>query len=151
MNSSLPTQIVAAFLVCNHSTFVSRRNTDASAYGGLLQNPGGKVEPGETPLAAVVREVREETGLDLPPERFRFLGNSREQTGEIGRYIVSAFSVDLKPDETPRHMEPTKHGPWMLASFDSLYRSPQDLLPALIETLKLAHCPIRRHEISNTA
>jgi ADP-ribose pyrophosphatase YjhB (NUDIX family) len=32
---------------------------------GLWSVPGGRVEPGETGEAAVVREVREETGLDV--------------------------------------------------------------------------------------
>ncbi|MCW2886686.1 MAG: 8-oxo-dGTP diphosphatase [Streptosporangiaceae bacterium] len=34
---------------------------------GLWSLPGGRVEPGETDAAAVVRELREETGLDVVP------------------------------------------------------------------------------------
>jgi len=30
---------------------------------GKWNGPGGKVQPGETPLECVVREVRDETGL----------------------------------------------------------------------------------------
>jgi ADP-ribose pyrophosphatase YjhB (NUDIX family) len=38
-------------------------------YGSRRYNlPGGAVEEGETPWAAVVREVREETTLEVEPE-----------------------------------------------------------------------------------
>jgi len=39
-----------------------------------FQLPGGKVEPGETPLQAAVREVSEEVGLKLDPAGLRALG-----------------------------------------------------------------------------
>ncbi len=38
---------------------------EAGPLDGLWEFPGGKILPGETPLAAVIREVKEETGLQL--------------------------------------------------------------------------------------
>lgn len=41
---------------------------------GLWNGVGGKLEPGETPFASVVREIGEETGLWLSEDALRFSG-----------------------------------------------------------------------------
>jgi 8-oxo-dGTP diphosphatase len=37
--------------------------------------PGGKIETGETPAQAAIRELREEVGADLSPKLLTFLGD----------------------------------------------------------------------------
>lgn len=39
---------------------------------GKLNGIGGHVEPGEEPLAAMVREFKEETGADIPAEQWKY-------------------------------------------------------------------------------
>ncbi|HEX7243919.1 MAG TPA: NUDIX domain-containing protein [Longimicrobiaceae bacterium] len=46
------------------AVLMHRRSDD-----GRWSLPAGAVEPGESPAQAVVREVREETGLEVVPER----------------------------------------------------------------------------------
>lgn len=41
---------------------------------GLWNGLGGKIEPGESPLANVRRELREEAGIGLPESAFAFRG-----------------------------------------------------------------------------
>lgn len=41
---------------------------------GLWNGLGGKIEPGESPLVNVRRELREEAGIDLPESAFLFRG-----------------------------------------------------------------------------
>jgi len=47
---------------------------DDGIYHGLLELPGGKIEANETPLAAAVREVQEEVGIDIDPATGKFMG-----------------------------------------------------------------------------
>ena len=47
---------------------ISRRAADG-VLGGYWEFPGGKLDPGESPEACVVRELREELGVEVRPVR----------------------------------------------------------------------------------
>lgn len=66
MPSSQPRLIVVAGLVWlgPDRLLVQRRAADAAHGAGRLELPGGKVEPGEAPRAALTRELTEEWGAE---------------------------------------------------------------------------------------
>ena len=47
------------------TTLLSARRTEPPDLAGGWELPGGKVEPGEEPLGALHREIREELGVDI--------------------------------------------------------------------------------------
>ncbi len=56
---------VVAALVWREGRLLVTQRLQGSHLGGLWEFPGGKIEPGEEPDAALVREVREELAIEI--------------------------------------------------------------------------------------
>jgi len=61
---SPPSFDVALALVYRRSRWLVAKRSDDCHLGGLWEFPGGKCEPGETPIQAALRELREECGIE---------------------------------------------------------------------------------------
>ena len=79
--------------------------------------PGGKVDWGESPADAAVREFQEETGL--PAKNPRFLGMTRDDDERARRNILY-FLVDA--DEGEVHFGDPEHVAWKMVPIDEAAR-----------------------------
>jgi 8-oxo-dGTP diphosphatase len=59
--------VVAAALIDDEGCVLLQRRPDGKELAGLWEFPGGKIEPGERPEAALVRELDEELGIAVDP------------------------------------------------------------------------------------
>ncbi len=65
MNGKKLVLVVACALVDPDGRVLIAQRTQGKTLAGLWEFPGGKVEPGEQPEVALIRELNEELGIDV--------------------------------------------------------------------------------------
>jgi mutator protein MutT len=116
---------VSVGLIHGDKVYMSQRINTAN-FTNKWQFAGGKLEDNETPLMGGLREVAEETGLLINPNRFEWVMDILE---DPTTKICYAYLVELKNNEIPQRMETHKMSDWKLLTFDEALQL--DLMPGL--------------------
>ena len=82
--------VVAAALRDDEGRILIQRRPAHKNHGGLWEFPGGKLEPGETPEAALVREIAEELGAQITPAALTPIGFSTAATDQ-GAFVLLLY------------------------------------------------------------
>lgn len=67
MKSEASITLVAAIALIREGKILFGKRPSFKSMPGVWELPGGKIEPGESPEQAVIRECREELGVELEP------------------------------------------------------------------------------------
>jgi len=87
----------------NGRVLLTKRAPEKS-FPGTWENSGGAVRAGENSRQAIVRELREETGIVAAPEEFELFCTDRDRTVFYDFYClkrdISLDEITLQPGET---------------------------------------------------
>lgn len=92
-------RVVAACTTDEHDRFLLVRKNGADKF----MQPGGKPEPGEDSVTALVRELAEELLIDVPPDELAPWGTfEADAANEPGHHLVAeVFGLRLEGEPTP--------------------------------------------------
>jgi 8-oxo-dGTP diphosphatase len=131
--------VVAGVLVDGAGRILIAQRPPGKHLAGMWEFPGGKLEPGETPLMALERELGEELGIAVDPLSFEALVRIPWQYGERGMLLeailVRAWAGEPKALDAAeiRWLDPRDIDPALLAPADR---------PILATTWLPPHYPI---------
>ena len=98
--------VVACALVDSDGRVLLAQRPEEKKLGGLWEFPGGKMEPGERPEDTLIRELREELGIEVKEpclSPFSFVSHSYADFHLLmPLYICRRWEGTLQPREHPQ-------------------------------------------------
>lgn len=135
--------VVSCIVECEDKILLLHRIENTSE-GDKWGMPTGKVKAGESLEQAMMREIREETGLQVEPAELHFFkklyvqGHSR--TGDFDYYMFST-RVSAYPDISIRL---TEHKDYVWIKPDEV--NDLDLVTDMYECMKMYYDAVQKHE-----
>jgi 8-oxo-dGTP diphosphatase len=94
--------VVGALLIRSRRVLLCHRSSERLWYPNVWDIPGGHIEAGETPTAALVRELREEVGVIVAEPRRPEYRRLQADDFDLRVWVVGEWSGDpsnTSPDE----------------------------------------------------
>jgi len=109
--------------------------------------PGGKFDEGETATETVMREIQEETGIEIPEESMEYYGEVYVRYPEMD-YTFHMFVY--KPEELPKvTINPEEHADYTWVSLEEALKMP--LIPGEEECISLVYGDIAPANTEHTS
>lgn len=108
----MPVLVAAAVVIRDGRVLLTQRHADRHL-GGLWEFPGGKLEKGESPEEALVRECREECGIEVAVHEVLDVTHHRYPEKDV---LLLFYRCELREGQV-RHLQVADHA-WV---------APQDL------------------------
>lgn len=95
--------VVGAVILRDHKALLVRRTAE-EFMGGLVELPSGGVDPNENILDALIREIKEETNLDVENIQayigsFDYVSGSGKKTRQLNFTVSAIGELQLNPEE----------------------------------------------------
>ena len=120
--------VVAGALARDDGRWLMHRRPAHKQHGGLWEFPGGKVEAGENPANALVRELHEELGIAVTAESLAPAAFAQTPPDHGGVAIVILLYTVTRWVGDPRALEPGAGLAWLLpGELATLNRPPLDV------------------------
>jgi 8-oxo-dGTP diphosphatase len=138
-------EVAACYLIVDENVLFMKRQPHKSD-GNLWGIPGGRLEKGETLHQAVVREVNEETGIDLSDKTLKYFGKVYIRLPDID-FIYHMFAHELEKIPNEIVIDPGEHTEYEWMTLEEALKRP--LIRGEAECICLAYGP--EPKISNEA
>ncbi len=96
--------VVCVWVYDGQGKLLLTRRAKGKSFAGTWENSGGAAQAGESSLAAIARELFEETGIRAEPEEFEPLGSDRDCHTHYDFYCLHRQTplnkIVLQPGET---------------------------------------------------
>lgn len=126
---------VTNFLFCGEDYLFLKRNKNKRVDPGRLNGIGGRVDPKEDYLSALIRETKEETGYAIEPHQIQLSGIVRLEGGYTEDWIMCFFKTKVESKKIP-HGNQVEDGELVWLHKDKVLDSDYELVDDLYYCFK---------------